>query len=75
MYKIKNEQDQMNWYKAPEQVLVNNTRGNKYKLRKEIVRNCAPRYNFFTNRVVNYWNQLTNEIIESKSTKKLIWTN
>ncbi len=67
MYKLKNKQDLVNWYKAPESVSINNTRDNRYKLRREIVRNCAPRYNFFTNRVVNSWNQLSNESIESRS--------
>ena len=69
MFKLLNNYDQVNWYKQPDKVFgVNKTRGNNYRLRREIVKNCAPRFNFFTNRIVNDWNQLGNKVIESKST-------
>ncbi|CAF1029261.1 unnamed protein product [Brachionus calyciflorus] len=71
MYKLLNKQDHVNWYKRWENDETVNriyeTRGNRYKLRRELVKNCAPRFNFFTNRIVNDWNGLTNEVIESKS--------
>ena len=71
MYKIVHKQDTVNWHSN----FNNNTtikrvygsRGNGYRIVRELVRNCLPRFNFFTNRVVNDWNSLTNDVIESKS--------
>ncbi|CAF0783566.1 unnamed protein product [Brachionus calyciflorus] len=39
-------------------------RRNKYKLTKENNKNCRARENFFTNRVVNNWNKLPNDVVE-----------
>ena len=69
MYKIVNKLDRVNWYKRSNNDHIGNfrTRGNKYRLSKEIIRNCLPRFNFFTNRIVDSWNKLTDDTIESKS--------
>ena len=44
------------------------TRGNSLKLRRELVKNCTPRFNFLTNRVVDNWNALSDEIVRAKNT-------
>ena len=43
------------------------TRGNSLKLRRELVKNCTPRFNFLTNRVVDNWNALSDEIVRAKN--------
>ena len=43
------------------------TRGNSLKLRRELVKNCTPRFNFLTNRVVENWNTLPEEIVKARS--------
>ena len=43
------------------------TRGNSLKLRRELVKNCSPRFNFLTNRVVDNWNALSDEIVRAKN--------
>ncbi|CAF1129245.1 unnamed protein product, partial [Brachionus calyciflorus] len=40
-------------------------RRKKYKLTKENNKNCRARENFFTNRVVNNWNKLSNDVVEA----------
>ena len=47
--------------------------GRRYDLRRhsqslmrEQVKNCLPRFNFFTNRIVSKWNKLPEEIINAK---------
>ena len=46
---------------------ASNIRGNKHRLQSELVKNCMKRQNFFTNRVVEGWNSLPSEIVESSS--------
>ena len=43
------------------------TRGNSLKLRRELVKNCTPRFNFLTNRVVDNWNAISDEIVRAKN--------
>ncbi|RNA09935.1 hypothetical protein BpHYR1_052655 [Brachionus plicatilis] len=38
-------------------------------LRRELVKNCNQRHNFFCNQIVNDWNDLSYSIITAKSTK------
>ena len=46
------------------------TRGNTKALKKTIVRDTKPiRKNFFSNRIVNFWNELLNEVVEAPSIK------
>ena len=47
------------------------TRGHHHRLERELVKNCAQRENFFTNRIVNVWNNLPKEIIEAISVDSL----
>ncbi len=37
------------------------------KLRPELIKNCGPRFNFFTNRVANTWNCLPSEVVDALS--------
>ncbi|RNA05370.1 RNA-directed DNA polymerase from mobile element jockey-like [Brachionus plicatilis] len=38
------------------------------RLRRELVKNCNQRHNFFCNQIVNDWNDLKDSIITAKST-------
>jgi len=42
-------------------------RRNVFKLTKELIKNCTPRSNFFTNRIVNVWNKLPNEVVQARN--------
>ena len=47
-----------------------NTRRGPHGIERELVRNCLPRYNFFTNRVSRTWNKLsTNAKTESDTNR------
>jgi hypothetical protein len=54
-YKIENGLDKINWHVKPQQ---SNQSG---RLRRELVKNCQLRFNFFSNRIVNPWNALDDE--------------
>ena len=41
--------------------------GKRPQLRREVVKSCNQRHNFFFNRIVNNWNTLPDEIVASKS--------
>ena len=41
-------------------------RGHNLKLRRELVKNCYPQYNFLTNRVINDWNSLPEVVVKAK---------
>ena len=43
------------------------TRSHMFSLDKQLIKNCAIRSNFFTNRVTNSWNSLTNEDVNQKT--------
>ena len=42
-------------------------REHNLKLRKELVKNCSPRYNFLTYRVVNDLNSLPDGVVKAKN--------
>jgi ribonuclease P/MRP protein subunit RPP40 len=42
-------------------------RGCAHRLEQNLVTNCAIRANFFTNRVINDWNELPKEAVEARS--------
>lgn len=43
--------------------------GRREQLRWEIVRSCAQRFNFFTNRILKIWNKLSHETVEASGFK------
>ena len=47
-----------------------NLRGHNQKLNRQFVRSCDQRNNFFTNRIVPFWNALSPHAIESKTTNQ-----
>ena len=42
-------------------------RGNKHRLNRQFIRNFPQRENFFTNRIVPYWNILPEEVVNARS--------
>ena len=52
-----NNIDKISWHHEPERIDIT-PRGHDQKLRRQIVHHSLPRHNFFTNRVVEAWNQL-----------------
>lgn len=74
MYKLINNVESINLKRGVNYNLNNKGEFRKYNLRshnkcltREQVKNCPSRYNFFTNRIVNHWNQLPQELIEAKN--------
>ena len=64
-YKLEKGLDLINWQNPP---LVSEERASRRpQHRREIVKNCAPRFNFFNNRVAAFWNNLPDEIVNAKS--------
>ena len=47
---------------------ANNIRGQKHRLVRQYTGNCHQRENFFLNRVLSFWNQLSLDVIDSNST-------
>ena len=66
MYRAINNIDKISWHHEPERIGIT-TRGHDQKLRREIVHHSLQRHNFFTNRVVEAWNQLDENVVNSKS--------
>jgi len=67
MFKYLKEYDIINFHKNPEMLDKDHkTRGHNNKLRREYTGNIK-RHNFFTNRVVNDWNNLNQETIDAVS--------
>jgi hypothetical protein len=54
-YKLANGLDRVTWHVDPQKA----TQSGRY--RRELVKNCLPRFNFFSNRIVNPWNALNEE--------------
>ena len=60
-FKFVKKIDKIEWSHPPIQ-LQNRTKGHNFKIQRELVQNCKIRFNFFTNRIVPYWNRLPEEI-------------
>ena len=71
LFKIINQIDIVHWPSNPNPVVTNNpvvkTRGHDLKLKRELVKNCEQRHQFFSNRVVNNWNSLPEDIVHSEN--------
>jgi hypothetical protein len=73
-YKLANGFNRVNWY-HPNTITssinldgpAGNIRGEKHRLSRQFTRNCAPRENFFPNRVVPIWNLLPTAITKVNS--------
>jgi hypothetical protein len=73
-YKFHHNFDKINWFvpqvNAPAITSTGpaaSIRGHKFRLEREIIHHCEQRYQFFTNRIVPYWNSLPRDIIEARS--------
>lgn len=71
-YKFHHEIDQINWYNQPKPVAslkldgpAASVRGHKYRLNHPNINNCQARDNFFSNKVVQPWNNLKASTIEA----------
>jgi hypothetical protein len=73
MFKIVNGIDKVIWHKPlvfkgiQDSTSQRILRGHELKLERQLVKNCDQRYNFFTNRVVNVWNKLDKDVVNSKT--------
>jgi ribonuclease P/MRP protein subunit RPP40 len=67
LYKLIHGFDCVNWPSCinltPPTFELIQSRRHKMQLQRELVRNCVPRHNYFTNRVVNNWNKLPGQIV------------
>ena len=64
-YKLIHGIDDVNWPAVANltiKVEPRDGRRHSYQLTRELVKSCAPRYNFFNNRIVNSWNSLQSAI-------------
>ena len=46
---------------------ASNIRGHNQRYERQMIPRCTPRHNFFSNRVVDSWNNLPKEIVYAKS--------
>ena len=73
MYKITTGLDKINWHKPPifkktqDSMFRQIPRSHDFTIEKQLVKNCEQRYHFFSNRIVNAWNKLGNEVVNSKN--------
>ena len=65
MYKLSTKLDTIEWH--TDQIVREPRGGHRGLLVRVVVKICNIRHNFFTNRVVNPWNYLPDEIVEAQS--------
>ena len=73
-FKFANNINQISWY-YPNSLTnslyatgpASSTRGHKQRLRGQLTKDCPARTNYFTNRIVNSWNDLPSEVISAQS--------
>ena len=53
--------DAVSWFNSPTEVPPRADK--RAQIRREIVKSCNQRHDFFTNRIVNAWNELPNELV------------
>ena len=66
-YKINKSIDQVNWSNPPKVNNNSKTRGHNQKLQKQLIHVSGKIFQFFTNRKVNKWNSLTEEVVSSNN--------
>ena len=64
-FKIVNKLDIIEWENPPSTAPPRSGRRSQYK--RELVKNCAQRFNFFNNRIACEWNGLPDKIVTAKS--------
>lgn len=65
-YKFQTKQDIINWSTQP--IVTDALYGHRPRLIRQYVPNCDQRHYFFTNRIVNFWNELPDSVTVSNST-------
>ena len=65
-FKIQRGLDMVRW--AVEPMCVDGIGGKRRQCRREIVKGCDQRHNFFNNRIANYWNSLPDTAVNVHST-------
>jgi hypothetical protein len=68
LYKIVKKIDNIT-LEYPPDLIVSNTRGHSMRFHKQFIKN-PKRYYFLTNRVINSWNKLDQNIVDSKTLKE-----
>ena len=72
-FKVVKGIDKINWYnkvifkKDSTNGLRQTPRAHDFTIERQLVKNCAQRHNFFTNRVSSLWNRLPKEALLSKT--------
>ena len=64
-FKILTSRDEVHWISTPRS--TEPMRGRRAQLRREHVTSCSQRENFFTNRIVNRWNELPDALVQATS--------
>ena len=64
-FKISSGLDKVNWVRQP---MIVDGRVGRRPQRREVVKNCAQRHNFFNNRIVNDWNKLADGTVNAQTT-------
>ena len=74
MYKVANKYEHVEFNKGINYSLNTKSVDRRYELRRnchcltrEQVKNCLPRFNFFTNRIVNVWIKLPEDVVNAKN--------
>jgi ribonuclease P/MRP protein subunit RPP40 len=66
-YKINKSIGKVNWSNPPKVNNNSKTRGHNQKLQKQLIHVSGKKFQFFTNRKVNKWNSLTEEVVSSNN--------
>ena len=64
-FKISKGMDEVSWLNG--HIVVPPRADKRAQIRREIVKSCNQRHQFFTNRIVNDWNELPNELVDVRT--------